>query len=203
MSETELKEKTEYRESCDERFIETIGGALGGILFPCAAALLVLYLVYRNPDTAAVVSIIIALIFIVILEIACVNIFIAGLNEFYNHGKTGLAIGEYGVEIAVRTGRFAREPVFVPYTDMQNFCVYRDRWQHYRGNPYNDPDISLKPYKVTFLKKGWISFYDLTGKEFSVHIRECMAAGAQIAARLDESQINRGKSDIRKGRNKK
>lgn len=203
MSETEIREKTEFRENCEYRFIETISGAVGALMFPCAAVLLVLYLVYRDVDTAAVVSIIISLIFMAILEIACVKMFIAGLNEFYNHGKTGLVIDEYGVQIAVRTKLFERELVFVPYSDMRKFCVYRDRWEHYHGDPYNSFDLDLKPYKVTVLKKGWITFSDLGGNEYSIHIKECMAAGAQITAYLDESQINRGKSDIRKGRKRK
>ncbi|MDE6557982.1 MAG: hypothetical protein K2K39_02635 [Clostridia bacterium] len=202
MSETEVKDKTEYGENCEYRFVETIGGGLGALVSIGAAVLLVLYLVYREVDTGAVVSIIISLILTVILEIACVRMFIAGLNEFYNHGKTGLVIGEYGVQIAVRTKLFERELVFVPYSDMQKFCVYRDRWKHYHGDPYKDLDLNLKPYKVTVLKKGWITFCDLCGIEYSIHIKECMSAGAQITAHLDESQINRGKSDIRKGRKK-
>ncbi len=203
MPKSEIREKTEFRENCEYRFVEAIGGGLGALVFLCAAVLLVLYLVYRDVDTSAVVGIIISLIFTIILEIACVKMFIAGLNEFYNHGKTGLVIDEYGVQIAVRTGLFKRELVFVPYSDMQKFCVYRDRWEHYHGDPYKDIDLSLKPYKVTVLKKGWITFCDLCGNEYSMHIKECMEAGAQITVHLDESQINRGISDIRKGRKRK
>ena len=173
----------EYKEYYSGRWVMFSAGLFWGLLLPFAYAIMFKALMQQSVGMIIIIS-----ACMLILEIASIRAFEAGIAGFIANGKKHLILGDDSLQIIMNIGYDKGKIYNINYANIEGFC--------FSSNGTKRDKISGK-YYVKENASGSIHF-NVGKKDYSAYIYNALSAAQFILEKLKDEQIDVSSNELDK-----